>query len=59
MSHRACCADGAIELEALRRGAFGGHVLDAAQHRQLCTVKLQHDSSLPKASESGDTVQGL
>lgn len=48
-------ADGTIELKAL----FGGHALDAAQHTELCRVKLEHDSSMPKASESGDAVQGL
>jgi hypothetical protein len=48
-------ADGTIELSSL----FGGHALDAAQHKDLCKVKLEHDGSMPKAAESGDAVQGL
>ncbi len=47
-------ADGTIELSAL----FGGHALDAAQHKDLCKLKLEHDSSMPSV-ESGDAVQGL
>lgn len=47
-------ADGTIELKAL----FGGHVLDAAQHKDMCKIKLEHETSMPKA-ESGDAVQGL
>lgn len=53
-AHYFLFADGTIELSAL----FGGHALDAAQHKDLCKLKLEHDSSMQSA-ESGDAVQGL
>lgn len=53
----AACADGCIDLEALRRGTFGQHVTTAAEYDEACKVPVQREEALPK--EGGDSIQGL